>query len=182
MDTQNLRPYLRENIDVLFIGLNPSDISDTNGHYFSVKQSFWDQLLQSGLLTKRVDKSYADEIVFGTNMANRNSWNYGIVDIIHTVSDRDSTDIKPSKNDYEWLKENILLFKPRVACIIHSKVMKCIDKFTLETLDIHHGCMGKLLNEVNTTFFYIPFPHGNKYTNNYKVSLYKGIVEYLESE
>ena len=33
--------FLRENLDILFIALNPSVQSNNNGHYFSGKQSLF---------------------------------------------------------------------------------------------------------------------------------------------
>lgn len=41
--------FLRDNLDILFIALNPPMQSNNNGHYFSGKQSsFFNQLYLSG--------------------------------------------------------------------------------------------------------------------------------------
>lgn len=58
--------FLRDNLDVLFIALNPPVQSNNNGHYFSGKQSsFFNQLYLSGLITEDLDKTIADDLVFG---------------------------------------------------------------------------------------------------------------------
>lgn len=63
--------YLKENLDILFVALNPPVQSNTNGHYFSGKQSiFFKQLYLSGLITKEIDKAIADELVFEGNKYN----------------------------------------------------------------------------------------------------------------
>ena len=180
METQNLKPFLKKNMDVLFIGLNPSDISDGNGHYFSVNKSFWNQLFQSGLITKDIDKSTADEIVFGKNEFNKNRWSYGIADLVPYISDRVSKNIKVTKNDYKNLKNLISKYKPKTVCIIHNEVMKCIRKNGPEIKDIKYGQIGKIFEDLDTMFFYIPFPHGNAYTTVYKIKLYKELVAFLE--
>jgi len=44
----NLVPFIRDNLDILFIGLNPAKGSSENRHYFSVKPAFWNQLYDAG--------------------------------------------------------------------------------------------------------------------------------------
>ena len=78
MGTAILKPFIRYDLDILFVGLNPAIVSNHKGHYFSVKQSFWTQLYEAGLITSRVDKDAADEIIFGDTKFNLNNFDYGI--------------------------------------------------------------------------------------------------------
>lgn len=132
MNTVNLKPFIRDNMDVLFVGLNLSDISNNNKHYFSVYDSFWNQLYRSGLINSEVDKMDADIKVFGSNKINKHSWNYGIMDLKPNIADRHSNNIKLFKEDYDYLTDILLKYKPKVACIIHNKVIKSIKKYNEE--------------------------------------------------
>jgi hypothetical protein len=78
LEKSNLVPFLREGLDILFIGLNPALGSSRNRRYFSVNQSFWSQLYSSGLITQYVDKSEADGKIFGSTEYNFNNWEYGM--------------------------------------------------------------------------------------------------------
>lgn len=60
MEKSKLVPFVRENLDILFVGLNPAKGSSYNCHYFSVNQAFWNQLYDAGLITARIDKASAD--------------------------------------------------------------------------------------------------------------------------
>lgn len=56
--------FLRDNLDVLFIALNPPLQSNNNGHYFSGRRSsFFKQLYLSGLIVENIDKSIADDLI-----------------------------------------------------------------------------------------------------------------------
>jgi G:T/U-mismatch repair DNA glycosylase len=124
MEKSNLVPFIRNNLHILFIGLNPAKGSSDNRHYFSVNQAFWNQLYDSGLISTKVNKLIADEIVFGSNAINFNSWNYGITDLVTEYAESDSGKIKPEVTDCERLKATILKFAPKVAILIHKKVTR----------------------------------------------------------
>ncbi len=70
MEVSNLVPFVREKLDILFIGLNPAIGSSTHKHYFSVNQVFWNQLYEAGLITYQVDKANADDFIFGSKTFN----------------------------------------------------------------------------------------------------------------
>src|SRR5437879_4105247 len=128
MEKSSLKPFLRENLHILFVGLNPAKGSNDNRHYFSVRQSFWDQLFYSGLLTTRLDKSNADEKVFGSGACNHNNWNYGITDLVTEFAESDSKKIKPTYNDYSRLITVIKKYQPLTVVLLHSKVLKNVMK------------------------------------------------------
>lgn len=179
MEESTLKPYLRECLHILFVGLNPATGSSRNGHYFSVNSSFWTQLYASGLIVRRVAKAEADEIVFGTTTANHAGWSYGITDLVTTVAESNSRSIRPTNEDSASLINNIICFKPKAVVMMHSKVRHSLAKF-LGKPEPEDGFVGKLLGDaIDTDFFSVPFPHGNRICSEYKINLYKQIRNYL---
>jgi hypothetical protein len=116
-------------IDLLFIALNPPNQSNSNGHYFSSKQSlFYKQLYLSGLIRTEIDKMIADDLVFGSNKINYKGMHYSVVDLIPLLVETDSSKVKATKEDVKLLINRIKENKPRVVCIIHSKVKNEFEK------------------------------------------------------
>ena len=129
MEKSNLIPFVRNNLDILFVGLNPAVGSSRNRRYFSANQAIWNQLYDSGLITSRVDKSIADELVFGQKDINFQGWSYGITDLIPSIAESDSRKIKPTRQNSEDLQALIKRFSPKVAILIHGKVVEHLLKF-----------------------------------------------------
>lgn len=181
MENILLKPFIREDLDILFIGLNPSVISNQKGHYFSVKQSLWNQLYRSGLIVKEVNKDYADELIFGDTKFNIGHLNFGITDLVTYIANSNSSKVTPTTDDCIKLEQIILKYKPRIAVILHSKVLK---KFAFTYLNIpkhpsNSGYMGKLLKGCDTVFYNIAFPHGNAISDEDKINKYREIKELI---
>ena len=181
MEKSQLVPFLRENLDLLFVGLNPAKGSSENKHYFSVRSSFWDQLKEGELITAYVDKMEADTIVFGNNDINHRNWNYGITDLVPEIAESDSSQIDPLQTHCEKLKNDIIRLKPRAVCLLHRTVEKSFLP--------HIGCkvpqyantgeLGKLITGIDTMFFAVAFPHGSGIKTEKIVAKYKKIKAYL---
>jgi hypothetical protein len=183
MKKSNLKPFIRNNLEILFVGLNPAEGSSENKHYFSVNQSFWNQLYFSGLITKMIDKSYADEIVFGTQTINFNGWFYGITDLVVDYAESSSRKIKPTDEDCSRLKNQILLFKPKVVVIIHQKVLRKFMKFLGRDIpSSNSGYLGKLISNSDAIFFNIAFPHGNYISSEEKIREYKKLKQFIQNK
>lgn len=182
METSNLIPFVRSNLHILFVGLNPARGSSFNRHYFSVKQSFWDQLYDAGLINSKVDKSTADTLIFGGNKYNHRRWEYGITDLVTAVAESDSSKVKPSSEDCMALSELIQEKSPKVVILLHSKVCR----YFLSSLDYpippaNSGSLGRLIPKCPTQFFNIAFPHGNSINSISKVKNYRDVRNYLET-
>jgi hypothetical protein len=174
MNESKLIPFLRPDLDILFIGLNPAKGSSDKGHYFSVNQAFWNQLYEAGLIKRPVDKNIADDIIFGTNNSNTNNWEFGITDLVTKYAESDSSKIKPTYQDCVKLKSDIIKMKPKTAVILHGKVLSCFLEFLNKKVPISNsGYLGKIINDSNTEFFNIAFPHGNTIKSIEKILLYK---------
>ena len=175
MEKVTLRPFLREDLDILFVGLNPARISNMKGHYFSVKQSFWKQLYQGGLISEDVNKDYADDLIFGSNQFNFNQWNYGITDLVTHIAESNSTKVEPTIADCKALQDVILQYKPLTVVILHSKVLKeFVSSFIgARRYPSNSGKMGRLLKGCNSVFYNIAFPHGNGISDVDKIKRYQ---------
>ncbi len=173
MEKSKFTPFLRFNLDILFVGLNPANGSSNNGHYFSVNQAFWNQLYASGLIGKQIDKWTADDIIFATNDFNYNNWNYGITDLVTQYAESDSNKIKPTIDNCKKLKTDIQSFKPKVVILLHGKVIKNFLGFVKRQIPLSNsGALGKLITNCDTEFFNIAFPHGNAINSDNKIKRY----------
>jgi len=182
MNNSELKPFIREGLAILFVGLNPASISNIKGHYFSVRMDFWNQLYDSGLITKKLDKDKADITVFGTTKININNWSYGITDLVPEIAESDSNKIKPKKEHCDNLINSIIKYNPKVVILLHGKVLK----YFLRHLDvnkpvINSGNLGNILKGCDSLFFNIAFPHGNTIPKGEKVEMYKEVYRYLMS-
>lgn len=172
-------PFIRPNLDILFVGLNPANTSSKKGHYFSTNPAFWNQLYGAGLIMEPVDMNEADEKVFGSSSINYNNWEYGVTDLVNYLAESDSSQVRPTKEHCIELEKNIMKYKPKVVVLLHSKVIKCFVEKHLNKADVQRGCLGKLVSKCNAIFYNVPFPHGNAITSEEKIILYKDIKNRL---
>jgi hypothetical protein len=180
MEKSNLVPFIRNNLHILFIDLNPAKGSSDKRHYFSVNQAFWNQLYDAEMITTKLDKLVADKIVFGNNTINFHGWNYGITDLITEITESESGKIKPEETDCERLKEVILELAPKVANLIHKKVTRnFLTYHDQPVVTANHGQIGEIIDGCPTMFYSIAFPHGNNIPSTEKVEKYKDVKKIL---
>lgn len=169
--------YLRYNLAILFVALNPPFQSNSNGHYFSGKQStFFSLLYESGLITKNLDKTVADEKVFGGTDYNYRSCIYGVVDVVSEVVETNSGKVRVTDEHLKNLIGKIIEYRPRVVCIIHSKIKKGFNRTKdyrkVGNINAYGNC-GKLLMDCNTGFFMQYFPNGNNIPKSEKIKIFE---------
>ena len=182
MEKSKLVPFLRKDLDILFVGLNPAKGSSEKGHYFSVNQAFWNQLYESGLITKKVDKLNADDLIFGSTKYNFKNWNYGITDLITEIAESNSSIIKPKISDCIRLENLIKEYTPKSVILIHQKLLKKFIRYLgYQVPESNTGKLGKLMKNCNTIFYSIAFPHGNTIKSKLKVEKYIELKEFLNS-
>ena len=180
MKQATLVPFVRHDLDILFVGLNPAEGSSRKGHYFSVNQAFWNQLFDASLITKRVDKLVADQVVFGGTEVNCNHWQYGITDLLPSIAESDSRKVRPTKDDCCMLVNTIEKFAPRTVVLVHSKVVKHLCRHLgIRQFPTNCGGVGSIINKVKTKFFCIAFPHGNTIFAREKVEKYSELRQFL---
>ncbi len=180
MQPSHLHPFLRKDLDILFIGLNPAAGSSQNRHYFSVNSALWRQLHRAGLITAEVDKANADELIFGGTEYNYNRWSYGITDLVTSVAESNSRKVNPTVAECQALAETIMELAPRAAVLLHMKVVRAFLPYLGHAVpETNSGDMGMLITGCPTIFFNIAFPHGNAIKSEDKVARYVEVREYL---
>ncbi|KMY54162.1 DNA glycosylase [Bacillus sp. FJAT-27231] len=110
-----IRDHLREDLDILFVGFNPSLRSGETGHHFANPHNrFWTILHRAGL-TERKYSSEEDASLLDIG--------YGLTNIVARPT-RNAEEI--TKEEYsegrERLKKKISLYKPRIVCFVGKGV------------------------------------------------------------
>lgn len=104
-----LPDYLGPDLDIVFVGLNPSSYSARKGHYFAnPRNRFWAALNRSGLvdreLTPELDRSLLD-------------YRIGFTDLVKRPTPQGSGLSAPDfRHGAPLLKEKLLQYQPRIAC------------------------------------------------------------------
>ena len=182
MNSVRLAPYLRPGLDVLFVALNPSAQSNGNGHYFSGRQSrFFRLLALSGLTTRELDRSRADEQAFGGNEYNYNEAQFGVCDLVEEIVETDSSRIRPAAAHVERLIERIRRHEPRMVCAIHGKIRDTLNGSRHPELTgrLDYGRCGRLLRGSRTEFFLNYFPNGNAIPDAGKLAIFAELKSLL---
>src|SRR5690242_16545855 len=118
-------------------------------------------MCQSGLIISPVDKSHADEIIFGGTSHNFHGWSFGITDLVTEIAESDSHQIKPSVKDCQVLSDLIKKLSPKVAMLLHRKVVEYLLLFVGYSLPHPNSSqVGAIIANCPTMFFNIAFPHG----------------------
>ncbi|MGE0825001.1 MAG: mismatch-specific DNA-glycosylase [Candidatus Binatia bacterium] len=131
---ETLPDYLRDGLDVVFVGLNPGLYSAQVGHYFAYKHNrFWEALSQSGLVPEPVGPEDDSRLL---------GWGIGLTDIvkrptsgIHEVSQREF------RLGAKTLQEKIVRYQPLVVCFVGLTGYRicCGDKPKLGEKANHFG-------------------------------------------
>ena len=110
-DLETLPDYLRPNLDIVFVGINPGAYSAQVGHYFATPQNrFWTALNRSGLIDAGRDLGPEDD-------ARMSGYGIGFTDVVKRASNSASS---LRTEDYRrWapvLREKLLRHEPQVVC------------------------------------------------------------------
>jgi G:T/U-mismatch repair DNA glycosylase len=174
MNDLRLKPFLRPDLDVLFVALNPAEQSNANGHYFSGDASRFFHLLHlSGLITCPVSKATADEVVFGSTRVNFDGCEFGVVDLVEDVVQTQSEKVHPMRGHVATLVARTRAFSPRYVCIIHGKVRKVLNEHGGLERPVVYGMNGALLPGSPTKFVLNYFPNGNNIADAKKLEIFR---------
>ena len=177
---------MRPNLDVLFVGLNPATASAERQHYFSTTVHFWNRLYDSGLITRALGcrnlDGYADELVFGQTTCNAHNWSYGITDLVRTVVETNSRNVKPMPEDCKAFCDNIRTIRPRAVVLMGGKVYDSFIRYCRLSRKVskEYGNKGRLMAGCGTTFFYVPFPTSSRLNKVEMARLYSLVRSFLE--
>lgn len=106
---KTLPDYLKPDLDIVFVGINPSQYSVHVGHYYAKPGNrFWKAANQSGLFDKSLGPKDDHRVL---------EFGIGLTDVVKRPT-RKANDLRAA--DYQqWVpvfKANIERFKPRIVC------------------------------------------------------------------
>ncbi|KPB04280.1 mismatch-specific DNA-glycosylase [Bacillus sp. CHD6a] len=107
--------HISHNLDILFVGFNPSIRSgETGHHYANPTNRFWSILFEAGLTPRKYAPTEDFKLV---------ELHYGLTNIVSkpTIGAADITKEEYQKGRVE-LKEKIELFRPKIVCFVGKGV------------------------------------------------------------
>ncbi|AIE60023.1 mismatch-specific DNA-glycosylase [Bacillus methanolicus] len=110
-----LSDHLKENMDILFVGFNPSIRSaETGHHYANPNNRFW-KILYEACITPRKYKSEEDYKLLDLG--------YGLTNIVARPTKAANEITKEEyKEGREKLKKKIEFYKPKIVCFVGKRV------------------------------------------------------------
>jgi len=120
---------------------------------------------------ENLDKTVADDLVFGENKHNYKNKNFGVIDLKPRIEETNSSKVKVKGEDVKLMIERIKTYRPRNICIIHKEVMKHFKRATGVELRMGHN--GRIFKDLNTEFYCNYFPNGNNIPTRTKVEIYR---------
>jgi len=162
-----LKPFLRPNLDILFVGFNPHPYSWERGRYYA-HGSLWRILRKSGLAPDiRDDSQLFDH-------------NFGITDLVHDRPTREAKEI--SDDDYARaavrLRRQLARLCPRVVCFTGKDVYRHFAGLKRSAI-VEYGLQSEGFK--NSWLFVAPFPSHKWLTDAEKARHYAGVLPLLKS-
>lgn len=116
-----IKDHLKENLDLLFVGFNPSIRSAETGHHFANPNNrFWKILHESGLTPKKFDSIEDYKLV---------DLGYGLTNIVsRPTKAADEITKEEYQEGREELKKKLVFFKPKIVCYVGKGVYQEFSK------------------------------------------------------
>jgi hypothetical protein len=163
-------------MDILFVALNPAEISEKNGKYFSRNRSFWNLLKNAELITEYIDDpKKGEDLVFDGTDINYNRATFGVTDLRRELVKTDSKQVSVEREHVNRILHILDIKRVKVACLMHGKVA---EAFANAGVIPNHSGYGEVSKYRDTMIFNMPF-HNASILN--KPSLYRMIKNYLNS-
>jgi double-stranded uracil-DNA glycosylase len=107
--------HLREGLDIVFIGFNPSIRSgETGHHYANPNNRFWKILFESGLTLRKYEPAEDEKLP---------EIGYGLTNIVsRPTKAADEITKEEYKLGREELKSKITIYRPKIACFVGKGV------------------------------------------------------------
>jgi G:T/U-mismatch repair DNA glycosylase len=176
MNKQGFQPFIKHNMIILFVPLNPAEDSWRRGHYFSSfssyqKKSLWYQLYHAGFSKDLYSEEKADVKIFG-NPASR----LGIIDLIDDIVTTDPKKLK--KQDIlrgrTRLIEKIHLYKPKVVCFLGKDTYRKFRGFSNKR-PVEYGIQND--SEGESKIYLAAFPSSMDGSANEKIEILKDLYQ-----
>ncbi|MED4203943.1 G/U mismatch-specific DNA glycosylase [Neobacillus mesonae] len=106
---------IKENLNILFVGFNPSIRSSETGHHFANPSNrFWKILYEAGLTPRKLEPLEDDCLL---------EWNMGITNIVaRPTKAADEITKDEYKQGREILKQKIARLRPKIVCFVGKGV------------------------------------------------------------
>jgi double-stranded uracil-DNA glycosylase len=112
---ETIGDHLDENLDIVFIGFNPSIRSgETGHHYANPNNRFWKILFESGLTTRKYE-AYEDATLINIG--------YGLTNIVaRPTKAADEITKEEYRIGREKLRSKLEYYRPKIACFVGKGV------------------------------------------------------------
>jgi double-stranded uracil-DNA glycosylase len=180
---KTLDDLLKRNLDVIFVGINPSIYSDRRGHYFARPGNrFWPCLSRSELsLSAR--KALHTEILTPQHDRALLKFGIGFTDLVKRPTAKASDlSSKELAGGVDALVDKLKKFKPRIACFHGITGYRHVhDLLADKSIVVKHGFQPLRLGD--TRIFLAPNPSGANahFTRDDQVRAYDEIAAWLSS-
>jgi len=155
-----LKPILRPDLDVIFVGFNPHPYSWERGKYYA-HGSLWRILRKSNLAPDIRDDSQLFD------------YNFGITDLVHDRPTREAKEI--SDEDYAQaaarFRRQLVRLRPRVICFTGKDVYRHFAGLR-RNVKIEYGCAGSFRD---SSLYVAPFPSHKWMTDEEKAAHYRPV-------
>jgi TDG/mug DNA glycosylase family protein len=114
-ETMNLPDYLRPNLDLIIVGINPGLRSGATGHHYAGPGNhFWPLLHESGLVDEPL--TYNDD-------ARVLEWNIGLTNMVaRTTRSLDDLTIDELRAGAKALQRKLLRYRPRIVAFNGKRI------------------------------------------------------------
>ena len=178
-----LPDLLREGLDVVFVGINPSLFSAAQGHYFARKiNRFWPAFSRSRLSLK-ARAGLAVERLEPMHDRALQDYGFGFTDLVKRPSPR-STDLTRNEptDGVAALARKLKRYKPRFACFHGVTVGRPVQKAVAPQLaEIGLGLQPYIIGETRIFVVPNPSPANAHFTPADQTRWYNALADALES-
>jgi len=178
-----LPDLLRDGLDVVFVGINPSLFSAAQGHYFARKiNRFWPAFSRSRLSLK-ARAGLAVERLEPMHDRALQDYGFGFTDLVKRASPR-STDLTRNEpaDGVAALARKLERYKPRFACFHGVTVGRPVQKAVAPQLaDIGLGLQPYMVGETRIFVVPNPSPANAHFTPADQTYWYDALADALES-
>ena len=167
-----LPDYLKEGLDIVLVGLNPSLRSVEAGHYFATPRNrFWPAINRSGLLAESLDTNTDYKIV---------EHGIGLTDIVKRPT-RGASDLRAA--DYrEWapvLREKLERYEPLIVCfhgaVAYRNYLRHADGIRVSSIEL--GLQSHTIGRSRVFVVPNPSPANAAYSLDTLVAWYRALSD-----
>ena len=182
MKFETLPDYLRRNLDLVFIGINPGSYSVQRGHYFARTTSrFWPAFSRSRL-SDHVRQSLGVDTLLPIHDALLPRYGIGLTDVVKRPSPN-AADV--TERDFQkWvpvLLEKIRRYRPRVACFHGLTAYRPFLRIALAS--DHRPSLGPQPHTIGRTHLFVvpnPSPANAHFTPADQTSWYDQLSDFID--